>query len=124
MYDNYNYPPGADGPNAPWNQEETPERDFNVTTEFVLKATWPISTDRYYIDEDPEGSYIDTSDVNWREEFSKQYRTPVELLQIFKKRLEEELPNITDHRKKVETQELIAQCSDWEEELTDIYEED
>lgn len=22
MYDNYNYPPGADGPNAPWNRYE------------------------------------------------------------------------------------------------------
>ena len=43
MYDNYNYPLGADNPDAPWNQKENPEREIEVTVSVTLSKTIKVT---------------------------------------------------------------------------------
>ena len=52
MYDNYNYPPGADTPDAPWNQVEPPEIEAEVNVSFTLERDATITTNEVYYDED------------------------------------------------------------------------
>ena len=39
MYDNYNYPDGADTPEAPWNEPIAQEKDINIDVEYVLRKS-------------------------------------------------------------------------------------
>lgn len=48
MYDNYNYPPGADTPNAPWNQVEPPEIEAEVYMSFTVERIATITTDEVW----------------------------------------------------------------------------
>ena len=57
--DNYNYPMGADTPDAPWNQVDNPEREIEVTISITLSRTAKIKVSDYEvvdsgIDEDGE----------------------------------------------------------------------
>ena len=47
MYDNYHYPLGADTPDAPWNQEEVPDEDFEITCSQSLSKTVTVTTNNY-----------------------------------------------------------------------------
>lgn len=121
MYDNYNYPPGADTPDAPWNQVENPEKEFDVTISQTLSKTVTIVTTNYnyYEDVDEDGSYVnyDTSDTNWNKEYSESYHTPLELIGILKKVLQgEELSQRLKNR-------LIEECDDWCDDETEFTEE-
>ena len=49
MYDNYNYPLGADNPDASWNQEENPEREIEVTVSVTLSKTIKVKVSDYDI---------------------------------------------------------------------------
>lgn len=74
--DNYNYPMGADTKDAPWNQEDPPEKSFDVTVSCSLsKDTNITSTDYDYDNElnNPWGDYT-TSEYTPSEiiEFAKQ----------------------------------------------------
>ena len=55
MYDNYNYPPGADGPDAPWNQVDLEPREIEVTVSITLSKTVKVEVDDYSIEDDDEG---------------------------------------------------------------------
>ena len=64
MYDNYHYPAGADNENAPWNQHDIPEEEFNINYYITLKKNIDIVTDDYIpgasgVDYEPddEGGY-------------------------------------------------------------------
>jgi len=52
MYDNYNYPPGADTPDAPWNEPVRPEIDAEVYVQFTVERIATITTDEVWWDED------------------------------------------------------------------------
>ena len=72
------YPIGAEfDPSAPWNQVEIPEREFDVTISSSLSKSTTIESKDYLIDEDPDGSYIDTSDIAWTKEYQEQHYTPL-----------------------------------------------
>ena len=85
MYDNYNYPMGADNENAPWNEHEQDpiERECRITV--TIEATRDVETKNYY-QEPPEpwngiNSWnYDTSDVDWHEEYDNQYMSVPTLL--------------------------------------------
>lgn len=47
MYDNYNYPAGADNESAPWNQIDPPEREVEVTVSITLSKTFKIVVTDY-----------------------------------------------------------------------------
>lgn len=67
MYDNYNYPLGADNPDAPWNQEENPEREIEVTVSVTLSKTIKVKVSDYDIinfGKDEDGEYFEDIDYS------------------------------------------------------------
>lgn len=139
MYDNYHYAPGSDTPDAPWNQVENPEEEFNVTIIETLSKDVTIFTTNYNleVDCDEDGCYrnCDTSDTDWKDEYKKQGCTAIETIIAVKTYLEEvRLPqlidlsncrNLTESEKKElrVVKDLIEQCSDWEQEEIEFCEE-
>ena len=67
MYDNYNYPLGADNPDAPWNQKENPEREIEVTVSVTLSKTIKVKVSDYDIinsGKDEDGEYFEEVDYS------------------------------------------------------------
>lgn len=140
MYDNYNYPPGADNEYAPWNEPVVPEKEFDVTCCQTLSKTVTVYTDNYTpgasgveYEPDDEGGCTsvgwhdedDTSDTNWEEEYhANDYHTPLQLIGLFKKYLE----HMIDKKVRVSTsasyiKHLIEECEDWSEDETEYVED-
>jgi len=135
MYDNYNYPYGADTPSAPWNEPEIPERDFEVTCSQSLSRTATVWTSNYipgasgvdYEKDDEGGCYAtpwhdapDTSDTNWAEEYhDNDHYTPIQLIELFKQCLEENLKNGLAFKTPRVTKKLIEECEGWTEDETE-----
>ena len=129
-----NYPPGAaHDPNAPWNQSDPKEKEFDLHCYQTIDKVMPIfSTD--YIEEvdeeyDDEGHKFrtcvySTNDIDWAEEFKNNgYHTPLELLGLFKQYLNDIQNNTKNaNYNPWEIKHLIAECEDWQESET-IYEE-
>lgn len=130
------YPPGAEfDPNAPWNQEELPEKTFDVCVSQTLSKSTKVTTNDYIPEDnglDEDGMYyedIDTSCTDWKEAYSgNQSSTPLELLEAFKTLLEEivngdndSLQSLTSRRS--EFKHLIEECEGWVEDELEIIEE-
>lgn len=124
MYDNYNYPAGADTPDAPWNQEEVPEVEFNVTCSISLSKTVQVHTDDYIPECDDNGSIIEynTSETSWSETYRDDHKTIPELLEELKKYIQKDLDNIDKvaeeqkHNKaflKRKLEFLLEECDGW-----------
>ena len=67
MYNNYDYPCGTDGPNAPWNQVDNPEREIDVTVSVTLSKTVKIKVSDYEITDsgkDEDGEYFEDIDCS------------------------------------------------------------
>ena len=67
MYNNYDYPCGTDGPNAPWNQVDNPEREIEVTVSITLSKTVKIKVSDYEITDsgkDEDGEYSEDIDYS------------------------------------------------------------
>ena len=134
MYDNYNYPLGADTPSAPWNQHEPDEKEFEVTCSQTLSKTVTVSTTNYEegVDEeyDEEGCkcgyyWCDTSNVDWAEEYAENdYHTPLQLINLFKRFLED-MVNGTETTPKHPwfLKRLIEECDDWCDDETEFIKE-
>ena len=80
--DNYNYPLGADTPDAPWNQTDNPEKEIEVTVSVTLSKTLKIKVSDYEIVEsgkDEDGNHfedIDYSDCDLKCAVENQYILP------------------------------------------------
>ena len=64
---NYDYPLGSDTKNAPWNQEELPEREIEVTISVTLSKTVKIKVSDYTITnsgKDEDGNYFEDIDYS------------------------------------------------------------
>lgn len=62
-----NYPMGANTPNAPWNQVDSPEREIEVTVSVTLSKTVRISVSDYEITDsgkDEDGEYFEDIDYS------------------------------------------------------------
>lgn len=77
------YPPGAEhDPNAPWNQEELPEREIEVTVSVTLSKTVKIKVSDYTITDsgkDEDGDYfedVDYSDYDLKGAVEEQITLP------------------------------------------------
>lgn len=65
--DNYNYPIGADNDLAPWNQEENPEREIEVTVSVTLSKTIKVKVSDYDIidsGKDEDDNYFEEVDYS------------------------------------------------------------
>ena len=140
-----NYPPGAEhDPNAPYNQVDVPEKDFEITCSQSLSRVATVTTNNYIPGSEgcdyEEGMAFgwhdpdDTSDTNWADEYkSNGYKTPLELIEMLREYLEKDLRNIqrdmlpNDRSFKVTKARmlkgLIEECEAWTEDETD-FEED
>lgn len=120
MYDNYNYPPGADNPSAPWNEKEPPVREFDVVVSQSLSKQLKIDAPYVYTKEmDDMGGFeeIDTSNVNWIEEYSNNgCLTPLELIGEFKKILSNLLNTDITGRTRMQYKSLLKECDGWVED--------
>jgi len=127
------YPPGAEfDPNAPYNQVENPEEEFNVTIVETLSKDVTIVTTNYNLeaDYDEEGycKSCDTSDTDWKDEYKKQGCTAIETIIAVKTYLEEvRLEDLKDlslcreltisEKKELKVvKDLIEQCKGWQQE--------
>lgn len=116
------YPPGAEfDPNAPYNQVDPPEQEFEITITQTLSKSLSVFTDQYNficdMDEDGVSTEYDTSDTNWYDVYAENHHTPLQLIALFKRMLEqkEEIPERL-------RQQLIEECSEWCEEECEIVE--
>ena len=135
------YAPGTEfHPNAPWNQVDNPEKEFDVTCCQTLSKTVSVLTCDYIpgasgVDYEPDGDggyYAsgwyepdDTSDTDWQEVYhDNDYHTPLQLLAIFKKFLEDELNNThTISHSPSYLKRLSNECDGWIEDETDFCDE-
>lgn len=65
--DNYNYPMGADTPDAPWNQVDNPEREVEVLVSITLSKTFKVKVSDYTITDsgkDEDGNYFEDIDYS------------------------------------------------------------
>ena len=131
------YPPGAEyDPSAPYNQEEVPDMDFDLTCSQCLSKTVEVTTNDYIpgstevdYEREPDGSYSsttyagvpDTSDTDWEEVYHENdYHTPLQLIELFKRFLDDKLtgkntvPNSTSYLKRIK-----AECEGWVEDDVD-----
>lgn len=118
------YPAGAyNDPSAPYNEVSIPERDFDVNVCQTLEKYVTVTTDDYipeYDDWDRSVHY-DTSETNWLEAYhDNDYHTPLQLIELFKQCLEENLKNGVVFKSPRYTKDLIKECEGWEEVKTDI----
>lgn len=120
------YPPGAEfDPNAPYNQVENPEREFEVTVCQVLSKSVTLVTSDYNleVDVDEDGGYAscDTSDTDWKRIYAEDHATIEELLTAFKNRLvleksilEAKLDQNAETKKRIkECDYYISECENW-----------
>lgn len=129
MYNNYDYPLGADNSSAPWNQVENSEieRDCKVTeaiTRSVILSTTDYVAEGDWDDEFGKCLSADTSDTDWREEYSKQEYTALELIAKLKEYVKEDIKNTSPNTGKGrELQRLLSACSGWEQVELEVEEE-
>lgn len=133
------YPPGAEfDPAAPYNQEDIPEKEFDVTCCQTLSKTVSVLTCNYIpgasgVDYEYDGdggcSAIgwqdsdDTSNINWEEEYhDNDYHTPLQLIELFGKVLEDNLSLGIVFKNSRFTKKLIDECKNWSEDETEIFE--
>ena len=120
MYNNYNYPMGADTPDAPWNERENEEREFDVVvTQTLVKNENVFTSDyKYFVEQEEDFGYsevIETDDTDWEQAWSEQCWAIPELLNKLKKYVEEELAtskNIDKGRKNY-LNGIINACQGW-----------
>lgn len=129
---NSNYPPmpQSQWDAAPWNQKDVPEKEFEVICSQTLSKAVPVTTNNYnpiaekeYDAE--EGSiwncYDDTSETNWKEEYSENdYHTPLQLISLFKEVLKGNLSCGIVYKSPAFTEALIKECEDWEEDEWEV----
>ena len=137
-----NYPPGVSDTTvgAPWNEESIPEKEFEVTCSQCLSRTASVWTDNYIpgasgVDYEPdgEGGYCasgwhdedDTSDTNWADEYhDNDHYTPIQLISLFRKYLEEELNNSDIPQNRINKyKHLIEECDGWTDDETEYIKE-
>ena len=132
MYDNYNYPPNADTPDAPWNETEREGREFPCRCSVSLSKSDCIVSNAYVDevvqDEDGCYRYTDTSYIEWDADWKEQHFTIPQMLDELKKYIEKELNSFKvsskpfsdeDRKRKWKLRDMLEDCQGWE--VDDVY---
>ena len=123
------YPLGAEfDPRAPWNEQEVPEKQFDVCISQTLSKSTRVTTNDYIPkeDQDEDGVYESTgiSDTNWKKAYKNEHLTPLQLIGEFKDFLTKHLPDpIIDVKGFRRFKHLINECEGWIEDETEVVEE-
>ena len=106
--DNYNYPVGFDTENAPWNREDNPPKEIEVTVSITMSKTFKIDVDDYTMIEDDDGSYFpDFSECNLYKALEDQIYLPNEIGDIIEQDLE------SNKISKFKYKDIIKDLKDW-----------
>ena len=120
------YPPGADTPDAPWNEVEVTDIEVTCHVSINLVKDAPVMTDQYIteFDEEDGSRHIEliASYSDMETEYRKQHRTIPELLSELSKYINGELAGGVTGSRKWELQEMLADCQGWTEEFMEIEE--
>ena len=120
-----NYPPGVSDntPGAPWNYPENDPIPFDAEVQQTLHKVVKVYTDQYIAEWDgDQGIDYDTCEVDWHNEFyDNDHYTPIQLINLYKKDLENRLKKAEKQNEKNMLKHLIEECSNWEELETEIY---
>ena len=138
MYDNYNYPIGADTPDAPWNQSDPEPIEVEVTISQSLSRSTTIEVHDYTIKEWEDTEYIkeegisrtrkgidyDFSDSDLKEAYEIQEYTIPELLEYLKSYLINDIAQCVEgsSRKKL-LQCILKGCEGWNVDETEVIQE-
>jgi hypothetical protein len=115
--DNYNYPEGADTPDAPWNQVDPPEREIEVTVSMTISKTFTINVNDYEeeVEEDEDGlrSSIDYSNCNLFKAVEEQVTLPTDL-PLFTKRIFNADLDLKAAKMPLCLKQAIEDCEGWD----------
>ena len=121
MYDNYNYPAGADTPDAPWNQSEPDDKEFLVDVEYILqKKNVKVTTKDYrpevVIKDEEIVEPLDTSDTNWENAYEESgHLTIQELLNELKEYVKADMQTCSPNTcKGAYLKRVLEDCDGWE----------
>lgn len=137
MYNNYDYPCGADTPNAPWNQSDPEPIEIEVTISQSLSRSTKIKVTDYIVNEwedvdsDDEGGFhkiggveYDFSDSDFKEAYEIQEYTIPELLEYLKSYLINDIAQCSEEsNKKKLLQCILKGCEGWNVDETEVIKE-
>ena len=135
MYNNYDYPYGADTPDAPWNQSDPEPIEVEVTISQSLSRSTIIEVTDYIINEWEDTEYIkeegisrtrkgidyDFSDSDLKEAYEIQEYTIPELLEYLKSYLINDIAQCVEgsSRKKL-LKCILKGCEGWTVDETEV----
>ena len=114
MYDNYNYPPGADTPDAPWNQVDPPEREFDCEAIMNLSRSATVMTQSLYFDDEAGGWVFDKENADLRQDYRNCYASIPEMLDELVKYIDGELQGDVSSDRRRELQRLKDSATGWQ----------
>lgn len=117
-----NYPAGADTPDAPWNQWEPDDREFDVTVSVTITKETRLTTKDYYVEFDEENGrkYYITDDTDWDKAYNNCEPSVPEMLEELKTYIKKELEEnkSIDYQRKCKLQRMLDASEGWEIEET------
>ena len=136
MYDNYNYPIGADGSDAPYNQSDPEPVEVNVCISQTLHKSTTISTTDYVAEEcedcerDDDGEFVTTGGVSYNfsdSDLLNAYKndswTIPELLYELKDYIKQDLNRGCSESKKAWLERMMKACEGWELDEEEVIKE-
>lgn len=125
MYDNYNYPPGADTPDAPWNQPSDPDPiELECDTCITLRKEITVETSNYWTESDAEGyteTHLEDNYKDVEKLINDQHTSLIKMLDELAKYVKGELAggDVSNSRKR-ELEQLLEDCQGWSVDLIEI----
>lgn len=136
MYDNYNYPVGADGSDAPYNQSDPEPVEVDVCISQTLHKNTTISTTDYVAEEcedcerDDDGRFVTTggvsydfSDSDLLNAYKNDSWTIPELLYELKDYIKQDLNRGCSESKKTWLERMMKACEGWELDEEEVIKE-
>lgn len=114
MNESGSFPTGTEyNPFAPWNMKRPNLHNYTATVSQTLS--------KYVNIESVESS---KQDVNWKDEYhDNDHYTPLQLIEIFKRYLEQDILRFGDAINKNWYKHLVKECSGWVEDDYEIIED-
>lgn len=120
MYDNYNYPAGADTPNAPWNRQDVPEINVDCDmTVILVKSAVPVVTDQYTKD---ESGYTEITDggLDLIKRYKQQHFSITDMLSELKQYITDEISTDIPASRRQRLTDMLDDCQNWQIEDVDV----
>lgn len=125
MYDNYHYPAGADNEQAPWNQVDIPEKEFDVCVSQSLSKSTSIYTQDYQPEYDEETGHTDadTTNTDWKKAYQNVAMTPLDIINAAGKLAKAFLEEGKTRVEGIYLKSLVEECKDWSNDELEVIEE-